>query len=267
MKYLNFKEIYIYRYFLKQLIKKNLTIAYKQTVLGPSLQIISPLLQTGLFSILFGSIIKVQTDNVPIYLYYIVPMTLWSFFKLSVIKTSNIFAHNMDLFKAFYFPRILVSLAAIIENFIIYLIQLLILILIILFFKLITPDIKLSILNLLLSFFSIVLLFFLSLSIGLLISSLSFKYRDLNYFIDYGLQILFFGTPILYSLNSVSVNYHWLFHFNPIYYPFMFYKGLLLNTQMPDLQFLFSGLLISSILFYFSMLLFNHACKVCDDYN
>jgi len=266
MKYLDLKEIYDYRYFLIQLIKKNLVIAYKQTVLGPLLQIISPLLQCGIFSILFGSIIKIETDNVPIYLYYIVPMTLWSFFKLSVIKTSNIFTQNRELFRSFYFPRILVSLASIIENFILYIIQLLILILIIFIFKFFTPSINFIFLKVLLSFFSIMLLFFLSLSIGLLLSSLSFKYRDLNYFYDYGLQILFFGTPILYSVNSISANYHWLYHFNPIYYPFMFYKSMLLNTQIPNLLFLFSGLLITLIIFCFSILLFNHACKFSDDY-
>ena len=262
----NLKKIYLYKDFLFQLIKKHFVNFYKQTILGPLLQIITPLLQSGIFTLVFGKLLDFNTDSVPPLLFYMICTTYFNYFRGSAMKCSNVYQSYQGLFRSFYFPKILMYISLIIENFLLYLIQFIFLLAVILLYFLLGAFEKINFINILLSFVPILYITFFSINLGIIFSSLSIKYRDLTHFINYIMQILFYTTPILFSNSVVSKDLEWFFYFNPIYYPISYYKNLLIGSQMPNITFLFSSLIVLVLLSIISYFLYKFANKQFDDF-
>ena len=259
-------NIFSYKDFLGQLIKKHFVNFYKQTILGPTLQIISPLLQSGIFALVFGKLLNFNTDAAPPLLFYIVSTTYFNYFRGSTIKCSNIYQSYQGLFKSFYFPKILMYISLIIENFILYLIQFIFLILTLLIFFYLGEINDFKIFKIIISIIPILYITFFSINLGIIFSSLSIKYRDLTHFINYIMQIIFYTSPILYSSSIVSKNLEWFFYFNPIYYPISYYKHLLIGSPLPNITFLYSSLLVLAILSIVSIYAYKFADKQFDDF-
>lgn len=220
---LNFKEIWSYRDLILLFVKRDFVSKYKQTVLGPLWAVIQPLLTTVVFSIIFGSLAKLTTADVvgqdlqmPSFLFYMIGTVTWSYFSSTVTATSNTFIANSNIMGKVYFPRMVSPISSSIANLIAFFIQI-VLFWVIAIIYIITgnaefrPSIYLAFFPLL-----VVQMMMLSTGVGIIISSLTTKYRDLAMLVGFGLQLWQYLSPIPYGLALIPEKYMWLYMLNPV---------------------------------------------------
>ena len=201
--HLNFKEIWRYRDLLTLFIRREIVVKYKQTILGPSWYFIQPLLQTVMFTIVFGNIAGIPTDGVPKVLFYLAGVTAWNYFAESLKLASDTFVKNYQLFNKIYFPRVVLPLAIVSSNILKFVIQL-ILFLGVYFYYILNNAPVFPNLTIFLIPVYVLITGGLSLGFGLLISALTAKYRDLNFLVQFGVQLWMYATPIIYPISEIS---------------------------------------------------------------
>lgn len=211
------KELWHYRDLVRLLVKRDFAAQYRQTVLGPIWHLIQPILTTGMFLILFSKIAKIPTDNMPPVVFYMCGITIWNYFSTCFISTSNTFIANATIFGKVYFPRLVMPISIVCSNIIKLGIQLILLLSIMLFYSY-TSNFKIDIgLHTLLLPVVILVMAGLSLGFGIIISSLTTKYRDLTVLINFGVGLLMYITPIGYSLSFIKgSSYYALIMYNPL---------------------------------------------------
>lgn len=196
-------------------VKRNITTTYKQTVLGPVWLIISPLLSSAVHNIVFSDIANLSTDGVPSYLFYFCGNLIWSLFSGILISNSNIFLANQSLFGKVYFPRLSVPVASVITKFFYFLIQLLLLGGFTVYFACssgaVNPSLYLLLLPVLMLHTAL-----LGLGIGLILSALTAKYRDLSSLVSFGTGLLMYATPVVYPSSAVDGLLRDLIMLNPM---------------------------------------------------
>ena len=214
---LNLKDLWHYRYLLVMFVKRDLVAVYKQTILGPIWFFIQPILTTITFVIIFGNIAKISTDGLPQILFYLAGITVWNYFSETLNSTSNTFIANANIFGKVYFPRLILPLSKVISGLIKFAIQFLLFVLTLIYFLLkgasIHPD-----LWRILYVTPIILLIMagLGLGLGLILSALTTKYRDLSFLITFGIQLSMYATPIIYPLSALHSKYKMLILANPM---------------------------------------------------
>jgi lipopolysaccharide transport system permease protein len=203
-------------------VRRDFVSYYKQTILGPFWYILQPLMQTAIYSIMFGSIFNISSSTgVPSVLFYLSGTVFWWYFSQSLIKTSNTFTANAHIFGKVYFPRLIVPISVLISNLIGFAIQFILFVLIYLYFAF-TTDIgrNFNFSYLLLLPLLILNMAVLGLAIGLIISSLTSKYKDFKQFIGFGVQLLMFASPVIVPLSIVHEKFpkwtHPLLEYNPM---------------------------------------------------
>lgn len=214
----NLKEIWHYKDLLFLFVKRDFVATYKQTVLGPLWFIIQPIFTTIIFTIIFGRLASIPTDNLPPVLFYMCGICCWNYFSESLIKTSNTFTTNSNIFGKVYFPRLIIPLSVVCSNIIKLFIQGLIFILFLIYYYYngakVNPNIAILIFPILLF-----LMAGLGLGFGILISSLSTKYRDFQFLVAFGVQLFMYATPIVYPLSLAKEKlgaYSWVAFANPM---------------------------------------------------
>ncbi len=213
---LNFKEIWNYRDLIWMYVKRNVVTIYKQTILGPLWLIIQPILTTIMFMFVFGNLAGLSTDGIPGALFYFSGLILWNYFSQCLNGTSGVFIANQGVFGKVYFPRIVVPLATTISNLIQFVIQFGVFVILYLYYYFtmdvpIVPNSYALLLPLL-----VIMCAGLSLGFGIIFSSLTTKYRDLVFLLQFGVQLWMYATPVIYPLNSISVEKQWIFQLNPM---------------------------------------------------
>jgi len=214
---LNLNEVWHFRYLLVMFVKRDIVSIYKQTILGPLWFFIQPILTTIVFVVIFGNIAKISTDGLPQVLFYLAGITIWNYFAEILTTTSNTFVVNAYIFGKVYFPRLVLPLSKVISGLIKFGIQFLLFALAMLYFLLkgsvIQPD-PLGIL-----FVTPIVLFImagLGLGLGLILSALTTKYRDLTFLITFGIQLGMYATPVIYPLSSLHSKYRVIITANPL---------------------------------------------------
>jgi len=212
---IDFNEIFWNRDLIYLFIKRDFVVFYKQTILGPLWYIIQPLVNTVIFTIIFGNLAKISTDGTPPFLFYLSGTITWGYFANSLNATSNTFIKNAGLFSKVYFPRLSIPIANTIFCLVQFAIQFLIFIGFYFYFTFHGFEAKI---NLLIVLLPILLLqtALLSLGFGILISSLTTKYRDLTFAMSFGVQIWMYLTPIVYPLSIIPEKYQIFAAFNPM---------------------------------------------------
>jgi lipopolysaccharide transport system permease protein len=210
----NWKEIWEYRDLLLILVKRDITTVYKQTVLGPLWFFLSPLMTVVAFTFVFSSIAHISTDNIPAPLFYLAGTTLWNYFQACFTGTSSTFVTNAAIFGKVYFPRLIAPLSLIISNLIKFGIQILMFIGFLVYYMQ-TEEIHPNVFLFLFPFL-VLLMGGIALGMGILFSALTTKYRDLSYFISFGISILMYATPVIYPSSAIPSKYAWIVSFNPI---------------------------------------------------
>ncbi|GAB2784049.1 ABC transporter permease [Rhabdobacter roseus] len=213
---INWRELWQYRDLLGLFVRRDIVSTYKQTVLGPLWFFIQPILTTLIYVLIFGNIAGISTGGVPKVLFYLSGITLWNYFQECLLKTASTFSLNQNLFGKVYFPRLIAPLSIIISNLFKFFVQLTLFLVTWVYF-LVKPTSDINPNSTLLLFpIYLLLLSGLGLSFGLLISSMTTKYRDLRYLIQFGVQLLMYATPIVYPLSIAPEKYRWLIQLNPI---------------------------------------------------
>lgn len=213
---INLKQIIFYRDLLIMFVKRDITVVYKQTILGPIWFFIQPVMTTVIYVFVFGKVANLSTDGIPQPLFYMSGIVVWNFFTDCFMKTSDTFTQNASMFGKVYFPRLITPLSIVISNVIKFLIQFALFISLYLYFiangNLFNTNIELIFLLPILLF----LMSMLGLGLGLIFSSLTTKYKDLKFLIQFGVQLLMYATPVIYPLSMISAKYQLYFKLNPI---------------------------------------------------
>ena len=212
----NLKEIIQYRDLLFLFVKRDFIALYKQTILGPLWFFIQPILTTVIFTIVFGKIAGLPSDGIPKILFYLAGITCWNYFSECLTKTSNTFIENQDIFGKVYFPRLIIPLSLVISSLLKFGIQFLLFLIVFgyyMFFTsaLIEPNGYVLLFPLL-----IILTGLLSLGLGILITSLTTKYRDFRFLIQFGVQLWMYATPVIYPLSTLDGKLRTMALINPM---------------------------------------------------
>jgi len=201
---INFKEIWQYRDLLYMFVKRDVITVYKQTVLGPIWFIIQPIMTTAIYLLVFGNIAKISTDGVPGTLFYLAGITMWNYFQESFNTTARTFKENANIFGKVYFPRLIMPLSKVTSGLIKFGIQFTFFILVLAYY-LILKDVNVQPnMHILLLPFLVILMAMFGLGSGLIFTSLTTKYRDLNFFLQFGVQLLMYATPVIYPLSTID---------------------------------------------------------------
>ncbi|MBC8460152.1 MAG: ABC transporter permease [Deltaproteobacteria bacterium] len=208
-------ELLRYRELIYLFVKRDFVTFYKQTILGPLWYIIQPLVNTVIFTIIFGKVAKIPTDGIPPFLFYMAGTVAWGYFATCFTGTSNTFVANAGIFGKVYFPRLTIPISQVITGLFQFLIQFVIFLGFFLYFMWQGADLKP---NYLIATLPLILLQMavLGLGMGILISSLVTKYRDLTFAMGFAVQIWMYLTPIVYPLSQVPERYRMIYVINPM---------------------------------------------------
>ena len=247
---INLRELISYRHFIFNQFWRNINVIYKQTAFGSVYRILIPIIQSGLFAVIFSGIAKLPTDGIPTFLFYFSSMINWTLFQSCVVKNSDSFASYGHFIRNTYVPKLCFSISIFLENLFIYLINFLVLIIVFLIFYFNGVNINFNFKILI--FYPIVLIYLsiFGTSIGLISAYLSVKFRDLRFVVSNLMQIFFFATPIVYSFNVIPEKYHLFFYLNPIVYPIDYFKNLFFSVSSVDITYLISSIIIFLILLF-----------------
>jgi lipopolysaccharide transport system permease protein len=214
---LNLKEVWHYRYLLVMFVRRDIVSVYKQTVLGPIWFFIQPILTTIVYVVIFGNIAKISTDGLPQILFYLAGITIWNYFSEILTTTSNTFVTNASIFGKVYFPRLVLPLSKVFSGLIKFGIQFFLFVLVLSYFLLKGSAIYPDFLGIIL-FTPIVLIIMacLGLGLGLILSSLTTKYRDLTFLVAFGVQLGMYATPVIYPLSAIHSKYKFFIDLNPM---------------------------------------------------
>jgi lipopolysaccharide transport system permease protein len=203
---INLREVWKYRDLLWMFVKRDFTAQYKQTILGPLWHFIQPLFTTVVFLVVFTNIAKISTDGVPPVLFYMSGITIWNYFSSCLNATSNTFVANAGIFGKVYFPRLVIPLSTVMSNIVKFGIQFLLLLAAMLWYKITTstPSTPSTASTLILIPTIIIIMAGLGLGLGIIISSMTTKYRDLTVLIGFAVQLLMYATPVVYPLSAIS---------------------------------------------------------------
>lgn len=213
---LNLRELWDYKDLIYMYVKRDIVTFYKQTVMGPLWFVIQPILTTIMFMFVFGNLAGLSTDGIPKPLFYFSGIILWNYFSDCLTRNSRIFIENQSVFGKVYFPRLVVPISITISNLVKFFIQFVIFVIIYFYYffqtnSQINPNVYIVLLPLL-----IILAAGLSLGFGIIFSSLTTKYRDLTFLLQFGVQLWMYVTPVIYPLNSIPPEKQWLIALNPM---------------------------------------------------
>lgn len=209
-------EVWRYRDLIVMFVKRDLATTYKQSVLGPLWFFIQPLLTAITFTLVFGKFSGISTAGVPKLVFYLSGITIWGYFSECFSKTATVLKDHSALFGKVYFPRLIIPLSVCISALIRFAIQFILFVMYVLYYSsdkgsTVSPN-----LFILLTPILIVLMAGIGLGAGIIISSVTTKYRDLSYLISFGVQLLMFATPVIYSVNTIDPNYKDIVLLNPL---------------------------------------------------
>ncbi len=212
---LRLNEIWQYRDLLFLFVRRDFVSVYKQTLLGPLWFLIQPVMATLVFSIIFGKVAALPTDGRPMVVFYLVGITAWTYFADCLNKTSKTFTENAHIFGKVYFPRLIMPLSIVISCLIKFAIQFILMLAVLVFYVYREANIDLNAM-ILLTPLLIIIMAGLGLGFGILISSLTTRYRDLQFLIQFGVQMLMYAAPVVYPLSMVPEKYRWAILANPM---------------------------------------------------
>lgn len=211
----NFKQLINYFDLIKLFVSRDFKVYYKQTILGPFWFIIQPILNSGVFTLIFSGFANISTDGIPPYIFYMSGTIMWTYFSANMTNVSNIFISNKDLFSKVYFPRITIPIANSIIQIFQFILQFILLIFVMLIFSFNGFDIKFNI-SILFFPFLIFQLSMISIGFGCLFASITYKYRDLSLLLGFATQLWMFLTPVVYPLSIVQKKYVIFYSLNPV---------------------------------------------------
>ncbi len=261
---LHLSDLWRYRDLVMLFVRRDLVATYKQTVFGPLWFILQPLLTTLTFTLIFGNVAKLSTDGLPKILFYLSGVTAWNYFSECLMKTSETFSANANMFGKVYFPRLAVPLSIVLSNLIKFGIQLGLFLGFYFYFlangTAIRPTSALLLLPVL-----VLLMAALGLGSGIIVSSMTTRYRDLRYLVQFGTQLLMYSTPVIIPLSKLPDQYRWIMLVNPMTSIIETFRYAFLGTGTFNWSQLGSTAAATAVILAAGVLLFNHVEKTFMD--
>lgn len=250
------KELWQYRDLIYLFIRRDFVAQYKQTILGPVWHFIQPLFTTIIFTIVFGKIAQISTDGAPPFLFYMSGIVIWTFFANVLRATSNTFTGNADIFGKVYFPRLAIPVATLISKFIAFAVQFFFYLCFLSYFIWQRADIQPNF-WVVLTPLLLLMMAALGLGLGIIISAMTTRYRDLVILVSFGIQLLMYASPVIYPLSALPEEWQFWAGLNPVA-PIveLFRYSYLGSGSIDPLMLGVSFLLISGILFI-GVIMFN----------
>ena len=260
---LNLKEVWRYRDLLLLFVKRDIVTVYKQTILGPLWYLIQPLFTSITFTIIFNNVAGIETGTIPPFLFNLCGIMVWNYFTACLNDTSDTFKKNASIFGKVYFPRLIVPLSIIISNLVKFGIQFLIFIAFYVFFVFRGMHAELTI-NILFFPLLVALMGILGLGLGMIISSMVTKYRDLSFLVSFGVQLLMYVSAVMYPMVLIKEklpSFGWLIEYNPLAYVIETARYMLLHEGTISWGGLLYTFVITIIVFFVGLLIFNRTEK------
>lgn len=253
---INLKEVWDYRDLIMLFVRRDFVSSYKQTLLGPFWYILNPLISTFMYTLVFAGIAGIPTEGIPPQLFYLSGIVGWSYFATCLKGTSSTFISNAGIFGKVYFPRLASPISVIISSLVQLVIQLLLLAVFMLFYSLKGFEINVNWYILYIPLL-VINLALLGLGIGIIFSALTTKYRDLSNLLGFGVQLWMYITPIIYPASSVPEKYQVYVYINPVA-PLVeaFKYGLIGAGEFNPSRLLYS-VVVTLILLFVGVILFN----------
>ncbi len=258
--FLNFKEVWAYRDLLLMFVRRDIVTVYKQTILGPIWFIIQPVITSIVQYVIFNKIAQIQSDGINYFLFALSGNTLWFYFSDSFNAASNTFRANQNIFGKVYFPRIIMPLSTTISSLIKFGIQFLFFICMTTYFifqeKAVLPNWTIVFTPILL-----VIMALTSIGAGMIISSMTTKYKDLSFLVSFGVQLAMYLTPVVYPtslvLKKLDPKWHWIVQLNPLTNVFEFFRYSFLGSGIYSFVGLLQSLAVAVFIFLFGLIIFN----------
>jgi lipopolysaccharide transport system permease protein len=253
---INLIELWQYRDLILMFVKRDFVAKFKQTILGPLWFIIQPLLTTLMFVVVFGNIAGIPTDGIPKVLFYMTGIVGWNYFSTCLNDTSQTFIKNASIFGKVYFPRLAMPLSIVISNLVSFVIQFIFLLAFLVYFILKGSDVMPGIEVLLIPFL-VLLIAGLGLGFGIIISSLTTKYRDLVHLVTFGVTLWMYATPIIYPMSGIPEKYKAYVMANPMTPIVETFKTALLGVGEVNYMSLLYSFVFTIVLLAVGILIFN----------
>ncbi|MBR6109422.1 MAG: ABC transporter permease [Clostridia bacterium] len=264
-KWLDFhlKEVWKYRDLVLLFVKRNFVSQYKQTILGPLWAIIQPLLTTVVFTVVFGRLAGLAAEGVPSFLFFMSGNIAWAYFSSCLTQTANTFTGNAGILGKVYFPRIVMPISTVLTNLISFAIQFVMFLVFLAIYWIrgaVHPTPYALMIPLLL-----VQMAMLSLGVGIIISSLTTKYRDLKMLVGFGVQLWMYGTPVAYDIGIIPQKFMGIYMLNPMTPIINTFRTAFLGLGSFDLVYYLISWGVTLVILFFGLLLFNRVEKTFMD--
>ncbi len=261
---LRLKELWRYRDLIVMFVRRDFVSNYKQTILGPLWFLVQPLLTTAMFVFIFGRIAQISTDGLPMILFYMAGITIWNYFSETLNKTATVFRDNAQIFGKVYFPRLTMPFSIVISNLVRFGIQFLLFIAIWVYYYLQNDQIQPNIL-ILLTPLLVLLMGLLALGLGMIISAMTTKYKDLIFLLTFGVQLLMYATPVIYPLSSLPEKYKWIILANPMSPIVETFRYAYLGSGSFSWTYLGYSVVVTFIILMMGIIIFNKVEKSFTD--
>lgn len=258
--HLDLAELWRYRDLIFLFVRRDFVAQYKQTILGPIWFFLQPLFTTIIFTVVFGKIAKISTDGMPAFLFYLSGTVCWGYFSVSLQEISNTFISNAGIFGKIYFPRLVIPISIVISNIFKFLIQFVLFLGFLLYYYFQGANLSPSWWVLLLPVL-ILQMALLGIACGILISSMTTKYRDLSLVVSFGIQLWMFVTPVVYPLSQIPMKYRHYFAANPMAPVLETFRSIFLGTKSLNIEYVILGWLLTLTLLFLGLVLFRKVEK------
>jgi lipopolysaccharide transport system permease protein len=253
---LNLRDLWAYRDLLLMFVKRDIVTVYQQTVLGPIWFFIQPLATMLTYVIVFSQIANLSTDGIPPPLFYLTGIIIWNYFQDCLTKTSSTFASNAGIFGKVYFPRLIVPISQVASGLLKLCIQGILFLIVYIWFLATTESIGPNI-WILGTLYCVALMAGLGLGMGIILSSLTTKYRDLTFLLTFAIQLTMYATPIIYPMSILSENARYWMWWNPISHVIEAFKYGLLGSGTLTLSGLAYTTVFTVVVLLLGIVIFN----------
>lgn len=253
---IDLKKIWDYKDLISLFVKRDFIVYYKQTILGPLWYLIQPLFSTIMYMFIFGNVADIGTEGVPQVLFYFSGTMLWTYFSESLLKISNVFVENKNIFGKVYFPRLLVPISTSIGFVIKLFIQFILFLILYVGYYLNGENIVVTWRVFL---FPMIVLWIgvIAMGSGMIISALTTKYRDIAMVLSFFLQLFMYATPVVYPLSAVPEKLKVIFWINPLSTPIEYFRWCFFGVGSINLTNVVYSITMTTLLFLWGVLLFN----------
>ncbi len=256
---LDLGSVWRYRDLIFMFFKRDFVTTYKQTILGPLWYIIQPIATALTYYVIFGKIANLSSDGLPPLLFYMSGIILWTYFSFCLTSNSEVFSKNSSLFSKVYFPRLVVPISVIMSGMVALGIQFFLLAALTLTSWLNDNSLVFHLQGILFIPLIVLHIALLGLGVGLIVSAMTVRFRDLVFAVGFFTQLWMYGTPVVYPYSQIPVKYQWFFHFNPMTAPIETLRSVLFGTQGVPASVWMANLGITLFLLFLGTLVFTRA--------